>query len=235
VPVLLLCYGEPTAKDLLRRTIEARYGASPPVFDSLRIEFKGKARVKVGPIMAWVPLNVTARFSFPLQMRWDFVAKPLKLPVQRGIEALDNDCYRSMRRGKAPQLIEDAALVVSARRRLWAIASTLLTPISDMHIKLSTLGEHSFEALNTQLDDAAQLYLREDYTLDYVQVRCHNPDTGSVQDFKLQMSTEQTLIGELMLPGKISVSWDGEPSFEIEPIEVEMNPKLPDLLFQLED
>lgn len=235
MPVLLLCYGEPTAKDLLRQSIEARYGASPPVFESLRIEFNGKARVKIGPIMAWVPLSVTAHFSFPTQMRWDFVAKPLKLPVRRGIESLDQEHYRSTRGVKTPQVIEDPVLVGSARRRLWAIASTLLTPISDMHIKLSTTGERSFEALNTKLNDAAELHLRDDHTLDYVQVRCHNPDTDQVQDFILQMSEAQTRVGELMLPEKISVCWDNEPSFEIEPIEVEMNPKLPDKLFKLED
>lgn len=231
--VLLLCYGDPAAKDLLRKAIEARYAINPPVVDALKINFKGKTQVKLGPVKSWVPLDVTAHFKFPTQMRWDFVAKPLGLPVRRGIESLSNDVYRSNRNGSTPEIIDDPVMIISARRRLWSIAASLLTPISDIHIKLTAIGDHSFEALNTKLNDAVTVHLRENHTLEQVEARCYNPDTDETQTFSLHISEEQEPIGDFMLPKTISVYWDDTLSFEIEAKDTVSNPNLTEGLFDL--
>lgn len=233
MPVLLLSYGDPQAKDMLRRAIEARYGLRPPVLDSLKLTFKGRTRVKVGPVKTWVPVEIEAFFQFPTAMRWDFNVKPLGLSVQKGIEAFDGKNYRSVRGGKSPVVIDDEAQINAMQRRLWATASILLTPLSNQFVKLEFKGNNCITAINTQLDDPADLYLRANNTLDYVQVSSIDPD-GKSRNFILRLSEEQKTLNELILPKQINALWDDEPYFEIEPIEAESNPEIPSTTFTLE-
>lgn len=234
MPVLLLAHGEPQAKDMLRKAIEARYGVRPPALDSLKLEFKGRARAKVGPINTWVPVEATAYFRFPNAMRWDFNVKPMGLSVQRGIEAFDGTNYRSARGGKSPSIVTDAEQVSGLRRRLWATASILLTPLGDHFVKLGVSGDNSFTATNTQLHDAATIVLRPNQTIDQVQVNCADPD-GKASTYILRLSDDQKAINDLILPTKISAFWGSEPHFELEPIAVEANPTIPDSTFTLQD
>lgn len=232
--ILLLAQGDSDAKDLLRAAIEARYGPSPPVIETLRVDFKGRARVKLGPIKTWVPVDMTTHFRFPDAMRLDFTVKPLGLSIQRGIEAYDGTTYRSVRGGNSPTVISEDNASHSIRRRLWAIAAVLLTPIGEMFVKLSAMGNSEIEALNTKLDDAVRLHLRDDNGLEYVYVACLNPDTGKEQVFKLQLTQEQTPIDNLMLPKKVSAFWDDDVYFEVEPLRAENNPPIADGVFTLE-
>jgi len=233
MPVLLLSYGDPQAKDMLRRAIEARYGLRPPVLDSLKLQFKGRARTKVGPIKTWVPVDVEAHFQFPKAMRWDFNVKPMGLSVQKGIESFDGTTYRTARGGKAPIEIADEKQVNAMQRRLWATASILLTPLSNPFVKLEFKKDDCFTAINTKIDDPADLYLRPDNTLDHVQVESIDPD-GKERTFSLRLSTEQTTLNELILPKKINAFWDDEPYFEIEPVSAESNPDIDETIFTLE-
>ncbi len=235
MPVLLLAQGDNNAKDLLRNAIEARYSLRPPALDSLKINFNGRTRVKVGPVNTWVPLELTAYFAFPIAMRWDFVAKPMRLPVQRGVEAYDGEFYRSVRGNKEPRIIQDEAQVQSIRQRLWAIAATLLTPLSDLFVRLDSTGDNSLRAINTRLDDAAEIFTREDHTIEQVKVHCLNPDKGEMSDFIIRLSEEQKHIDELIIPAKFSMYWNDDLAFEIEPQAVESNPAIPDEIFRIED
>lgn len=235
MPVLLLAQGDTTAKDLLRKAIEARYGVRPPALDSLKIEFKGRTKVKVGPVQTWVPLDSSAYFNFPTSMRWDFVAKPLKLPVQRGVEAFDGFSYRSVRGNKAPTIIEDERQVSSARQRLWAIASLLLTPLSDLFVRLEATGDNSLRAVNTKLNDSAEIFLRPNHTIEMIRTHCLNPDTGTMQDHIIHPSEEQKELNELILPARIVMAWDESEVFEVEPVSVEVNPSIPEVVFRVED
>jgi hypothetical protein len=235
MPVLLLAQGDATAKDLLRNAIEARYGLRPPAIDRLKIDFNGKARVKVGPVQTWVPLEVTAYFDFPTAMRWDFVAKPMGLPVQRGVEAYDGEVFRMLRGSKNPTVIDDEAQTHTLRRRLWAVASILLTPLSDMFVKLQTTGEHSLEAINTKLDDSAEIFLRDNHTIASVKVHCLNPDAGEKQDYTITVSEEQTQLDNLLLPTRLEMAWNGQPNSKLEPQAVESNPTFDDAVFRIED
>ena len=235
MPVLLLAQGDPQAKDILRKAIEARYGARPPALDSLQIDFKGKAHTKIGPITAKVPVDVTAYFKFPTAMRWDFTVKPLKLPVQRGVEAYNGEIYRTVRGGKQATVITDEQQIDSMRCRLWAVAAILLTPLSDMVVKLTTTGDYSLKATNTKLNDDAEIFLREDYSLDHVLVNCLNPDTNQQQNYLLRPAEELVNVDDLLLPNKISVFWDDEVSFEVKPSAVQSNPEIPDSVFELKE
>lgn len=233
MPVLLLAHGDPQAKDMLRKAIEGRYGARPPALDSLRIDFKGRARAKIGPVMTWVPVDATAYFRFPTAMRWDFNVKPLGLSVQKGSEAYDSQVYRTVRGGKTPTEISDPEQIRSMRRRLWAIAAVLLTPLGDHFVKLTMHGENSFIATNTQIDDSVTIFVRPDHTLHYVEVECLDPD-GKPRTLVTRLTEETLSLNELILPRKISTFWDNDPDFEIEPVSAEANPQIADQVFALE-
>jgi outer membrane lipoprotein-sorting protein len=235
MPILLLAQGDQTAKDLLRQAIKARYGLRPLALDSLKIDFKGRAKVKVGPVSAWVPVDTTAYFHFPTAMRWDFTAKPLKLPVQRGVEAYDGNTYRSVRGGKIPATIDDSIQVSAMRKRLWAVASVMLTPLSDLFVKLETTGEFSLRATNTHLDDFADIFLRDDYTVEHVRVHCFNADTEAFEDFIIRVDEEQTTINELLIPAKMTMLWNDRETFELTPAQIEVNPTISPEVFRIED
>jgi hypothetical protein len=235
MPVLLLCQGDENAKNMLRRAIEARYGINPPALESLHLTFKGSISYKIGPVSTRVPLTVQARFRFPTYLRWDFVVKPMKLPVQRGIEAFDGQVYRSTRgNNQTPDEVVDPAVVASVRSRLWAMASILLTPLSDHYIKITNCGDNCLQAENTKLNDAVKLYVNEDGTINYAEIHCLNPDTEKYQTMTLRLEDGQAPVDNLMLPKKISAYWDDDFAYEMKPEAARMNPTIDTELFTLE-
>ena len=233
--ILLLAQGDPEAKQMLRTAIEVRYGPSPPVLESLRMTFTGRARAKVGPVKTWVPVDVNTWFQFPNRFRVDFTVRPLGLPIHRAVNAFDSSTYREMRSGDKPVVVDDEAQVHSVRRRLWAIAALLLTPLGEHFVNLTAEGDTCFKATNTELDDAVTVYLSEDKAVDHIEVECLNPDTGTEQLHRLCLSEERVAINDLILPQTISAFWDDEPFYEITPSEAISNPELEDSPFTLED
>lgn len=235
MPVLLLAQGDPHAKDMLRKVIQARYGLRPPVLESLKIEFKGRVRAKLGPVSTWVPVEATARFIFPSAMRWDFIVRAVGVQIGSGVEAFDGTTYRTARGNKAATVIEDGETISSMQRRLWAIAAVFLTPLGEHFVKLEATGDYELEACNTQINGAVKLHLRGDNSLDHVEAMCLNPDTERHQKFSLRLSDEQASINEMILPTKISAFWDDDPYFEVEPILAEANLSLAEPIFTLEN
>lgn len=233
MPVLLLAQGDPQAKDLLRRAIEARYANSPPAIDHLRMDMNGRVRAKVGPLMTWVPLHIRASFQFPNAVRWDFSVRPVGVPVQRGTEAYDGSVYRQAR-GRRAEMIENVDVIHSLRHRLWAMAAVLLTPLGEHFVKLEASGDFDLDATNTTLGDTVRLRLREDYTLDQVQVNCLNPESGRRQMFTLMLSAELKPVDDIMLPRKIQAFWDDQPYYEVEPTHIENRTGIADEVFSLE-
>lgn len=233
MPVLLLCRGEPEAKNRLRQAIEARYGQNPPAIEQISIGFKGRTRVKLGPVTSWVPVDAQATFAFPTHLRWDFAVKPLKLPVQKGIEAYDGTTYRSQRAiGNNNESIQ-TDLIAAARGRLWQMAAILLTPMSDYYIEIKRCGADCLEAVNTKLNDSVQIYLRKDHKIDYTVVRCLNPDSGRDQNLYLRLSQSQAPVNGMILPEQVSAFWDNEPFFELSPTKVNTHPDLREDFFTL--
>ncbi len=234
MPVLLLAQGDPQAKDMLRRAIEARYALSPPAIDSLILDFNGKVRTKVGPLTTWIPLHIRASFRFPTALRWDFTARPVGVPVRRGVEAYDGTTYRQARGRRTAVIIEDVDQISSLRHQLWAMAAVLLTPLGDHFVKLETTGENSLTATNTKLGDAVHLQLRTDQTLEQVSATCRNPDNGQTQTFSLRLSAELSPVNDIMLPRKIEAFWDNQPYYQAQPIRIENRTTIPDEVFTLE-
>lgn len=230
MPVLLLAQGDPQSKNMLRKAIEGRYGLRPPAIESLRLEFKGRVRAKLGPLSTWVPVEVTARFHFPRSLRWDFSVKAVGVQIGSGAESFDGVNYHNSRGGVS----EDADTVSSMQRRLWAIAAVLLTPLGEQFVKLQALGENLLQAVNTQFNVAVDLHLRDDQSLEYVKTTCLNPDTEREQAFVLRLSEELISINDMILPCKISAFWDADPYFEVEPVLIEANPAISPAVFMLE-
>ncbi len=235
MPVLLLAQGDPRAKDMLRKAIQARYGLRPPALESLAIAFKGRARARLGPISTWVPVEAQGRFCFPSAMRWDFIAKAVGVQLNSGTEAYDGEVYRTRRGGKEPQIIDEAEAVRSMQDRLWAIAALFLTPLGEQFVKLEASGENSFIAHHTRIQGAVKLTLRDNMALSKVEVTCRNPDSNKSQNFIMQLADDLRSLGDLTLPAKISTFWDADPYFELEPESVEANPVIDEPVFKLMD
>lgn len=234
MPVLLLAQGDQEARNLLRQAIEARYGVSPPAIDNLKMTLSGRARTKVGPMTTWVPVHSITRFRFPTAIRWDFNVRPIGVSLQRGIEAFDGTTYRQLRGRSAAEIIDDDDQVASLQQRLWAIAAVLLTPLGEHYVKLEADGDQGFKATNAQLHHTVNVHLRPDSTVDQVYVNCLNPSTNTHQTFRLQLSTEQAPVNEIMLPTVIQAYWDDQPYFEVKPTEIENLPAIDDAVFTLE-
>lgn len=233
MPVLLLAQGDNQAKDLLRRSIETRYGFAPPAIDNLEIDFKGRARAKMGPITTWVPVEITAHFRFPNAARWDFAVNPAGLTLQRGVEAFDGNTYRHIRSSSAARISDNADLIYSLQQRLWAMAAVLLTPLGEHFVHLKYVSDTEYEATNTLLNNTVNLYLRPDYSLEKVCVSCLNPDTNRQQQFILHLSETQQPVDDIMMPTKISAFWDRDAYFEAEPIRVSNSMVIADEVFTL--
>jgi len=234
VPILLLAQGDDEAKHLLKQAIEARYGIRPPALESLRVDFKGRTRAKVGPVTTWIPVEVRAYFQFPTSLRWDFSVKKIGIQLQSGVEAYDGNIYHRVRGNNRAETVTDAEQIDSMQKRLWAMAALLLTPLSENYIKLKIEDTYQFKAENTQLHNAVHVHLRPDYTLAHVKVTCLNPDSGREQLFDLRLDEEQVLIHDLMLPKKIKVFWDDDIALELKPVAAETNPQFPRSTFTLE-
>lgn len=233
MPVLLLAQGDPQAKDLLRKAIQARYGLRPPALESLHINFKGRARAKLGPVKTWVPVEAIGRFCFPDKMRWDFAVKAVGVQLNSGTESFDGTTYHNSRKLKSADSSEDQSQIESMQHRLWAIAAVMLTPLGEMFVKLQAKAADELEASNTKFNGAVNLHLRPDQTLNYVDTHCLNPDTGKQETFMLRLSDELSSFGDLILPSKISAFWNDEPYFEVEPMDAAANPSIADDVFGL--
>jgi hypothetical protein len=114
------------------------------------------------------------------------------------------------------------------------MSAMLLTPLVEPSIELRMLGSRRFEAANNQIDCAAVLQLHEDFTVDTITTTCLNPDSGTMQEFKLRMVNGQQPIGDLMLPHSVAVLWDDEPIWDLTTTAAEINPSFSDKLFTLE-
>lgn len=233
MPVLLLAQGDTIARDALRKCIEARYGTRPPALDTLRMDFEGRTYAKRGVTGAWVPIRMVACFNFPTAMRCDFSMIPPKRPAQHGIEAFDGTYYCCVRNDRPPEIVFDTDSVMSIRRRMWAIASIMLTPLSDITVTLTTTGSHSFRAYNTQLRDSVEVFTRHDHTIERVEVACLNPDTGRVQNHVIRVSKDLVCIDGLLMPSRILMAWDDLPILELEPVGVTVNLHLSESFFTL--
>jgi len=234
MPVLLLARGDPDSRTLLRRAIEARYGLGPPAIETLKLQLKGRTRTKIGPLATWVPFEGTAYFKFPFSIRWNFTMRPAGVALSSGEEAFDGAVCRKRHNRDPITIVSDAEQVASALARVWTTSAILLMPLTEHYVELHRTNALNLDATNTDYKVTTRLSLNEDHTLDSTATECLNPSTGKRQNFSIQVSEGQEVIGDLMLPRKISLCWDSQPEFEFTPVAVEINGAFDEALFRLE-
>ena len=233
MPVLLMAQGDAAAREQLRQAIEARYGMRPPVIENMRIDFKGRARAKIGPVTTWVPVDVTAQFRLPSAMRWDFTVRPAGVPVRKGVESYDGRTLRRAVGKETPEEIQDEDIISSAQRRLWAIAALLLTPLGDHFVTLTAENGDRFAANNRQVGSEVHLLMHADKTIEQVYVACLNSESGFIQRFKLVPQEGLVAFDELLLPKRVAAFWDDDPWFEVTPVAALANAEIDDSVFTL--
>ncbi len=234
MPVLLMARGDQESRNLLRHAIELRYGLGPPVIETLRFEMKGRIRTKVGPITTWVPLEGLAYFKFPLSIRWNLNLRSVGVSISTSAEAFDGTTIYRQRNRDPLATVTDPAQVESLRIRQWVLCAVLLTPLAEHYVQLNATGEHSFEAVNTELGTTVTLALTAEGALDYVTATCLHPASGEIRTFMVNASDDQTLFGSLILPRKLEITWNDEPEMEIFPVTADINQPTADTLFTLE-
>lgn len=235
MPVLLLARGDKEGKDLLRRALETRYGVGAPALDTLKIEFKGRKRARVGPVTTWVPVEGTLAYNAPLCGRIDQTARAVGVPLVTHTDAFDGTVYRKRRGRDTIEVVTHAEQAQSVQKRLWAAAALLLAPLVEHFVELHATGDKSFSATNIDTDDTAHLYLNEDFTLAYVMTNCYNASNDEVEDFTLRLLEGQAAVDNLMLPRKVAAYWGESLEVEINPVGAEINPEFDPNLFRLED
>ncbi|MBE2269705.1 MAG: hypothetical protein IAE80_15825 [Anaerolinea sp.] len=233
MPVLLLARGDQQSRALLRVAIEARYGHSAPPIETVKIDLKGKSRVKLAFAWTWMPIDATVFVKFPSALRWDFTARPVGLPVTTISETYDGESLQRSRMLRSAEVDTDGHVLRSSEARLWTIAVMLLTPLSDPAIQVSTSGVDQLDVENTATGSRVTLSLNPDKTLQCVTTTCYNPATEREQRYTLRLTGGQALINDLMLPRQIDVLWDDELDMEMTPVSVETNFPLADDFFKL--
>ena len=235
MPVLLLARGDQESKALLRRAIEARYGLGPPALETLKLQLKGRVRTKVGPITTWIPLEITAYFKFAFAVRWDYNAHPVGIPLSSGAEAFDGETYRKRHSHDSISLLNTADEIASIRARLWAMSALLLTPLGEHFVELKAVGDRCLDATHRDMGLIARLQLKPDDMLDFVETRCLNPTTGSMQTFSVYALNGQQMVGDLILPRRMGIAWDKQPEVEFTATAAQTNPAMDESVFKLEN
>lgn len=233
MPVLLLAQGDLPAKNLLKSAIKARYGMKPPILDSVRLDFRGRASVKVGRARRFVPVDATALFRFPNAMRLDFVLRPPGRMAQRIIESTDGAHFYYTPDGKSPRMVTDSQHQHSMVRRMWMLANLMLVPMSDMHVRLTETGPRSFKATHIRYNDSVQVNLDGIHRMDHMQVHCLNPRLMRQQAYTIALTKQQLDVDGLRLPSKMRVYWGKTPAMELAPYTVEQDITIPDSIFRV--
>ena len=235
MPILLLSRGDKEGRDLLRKALEARYGMNVPSIETLKIDFAGRVRAKLGPISTWVPLETTTYFAFPGKGRWDFSIRAVGVPLKGGSNAVSGMGYRKRQRNGEVEIVTHPEHARAARLWCYTAGGMLLIPLSQQFIELKGTGERSFIAINLETKDSIEVTLYEDFTVSKVSTRCANPEMNfQEQLFTLLAEDGQIAVNEFMLPAKLTTLWDDEEENEVKPVTVEMNPTLSDSIFTLE-
>ena len=82
---------------------------------------------------------------------------------------------------------------------------------------------------------SARLHLGDDDMLEYTETTCLNPATGNIETYRVWLSDGQRLVGDLMLPRKLGISWGNQPEVELTPTEAKSNQPVDDSIFRMEN
>lgn len=228
MPVLLMTRGDAPSRDLLRRAIDARYGFQPPTLETLKVGFKGRARVIRGFYKGWAPVTVDFSVRFPFQAHAHFAGLLLMVTIAHKTIIFDGTTvYNSGQANPSAQENE------SARWQLWAFNALMLTPLNDIGVELRSVGGQSFDAVHLASGLTARVNVDDSSRVTSVTTLAHNWDIGQEQTYSVRPSIEQIGFGALILPKTLTLAWDDVPVFELTSTSGEINPTLPDQLFTL--
>jgi hypothetical protein len=229
----MLARGDQNARALLQQAIRSRYGMRPLLVESLRLDLQGRRSGLFG-----LPLRVHIQdlyFGFS-HWRRDESWQLLVLPPRKRTESFDSGAYYMGRDGKV-ETSNHPEIVRSYMRRLWAIQSLLLTPLTQEGVVLKNVAdnERAFQAsLEEAPDDGATLLLDEKGALQRVTVQRYHPGKKQVLPFYISPSNEALAFGELLLPKEIIEQWEGSSSTVYQVKNAALNPPLPLTEFTLQ-
>src|SRR5512143_3712996 len=135
---LSLSRGDPAARTLLQRAIQARYGLRPTPIESLRLAMRGQGK---GPLGLPVKTRVAVACVSNTHWRSEQTMLLLGLAIGRRIESFDGGAYYLSERGRVT-VLNDPLIVSSYRRYLWALQALLLTPLTEEGVTLKIVDEH---------------------------------------------------------------------------------------------
>jgi len=232
--VLLLSRGDAAAKDLLRRALAARYGFGAPALDTLKLTFKGRARVKVARMMTWVPLEASVYFRLPISARWEFSMRPVGLPINAAVHAFDGERYRK-KHGDRVEVLDSPALYNAMRDQVWASTLMMLSPMAEPEVEVKREGERTLTATRLDSGTSVKLFLNDDYTLEHLEFPTVDPETAESKLYRLNFNRQQIEVDGIAMPSMITMLWNDEPQYELIPLAAEINATLSDAKFQIAD
>jgi hypothetical protein len=232
--ILILAQGDPIGLDLFKKLVDARYGMSPPAMDALRVTFEGRSQARLGPLPLWARVKATATYQFPFQMKWEFKIKMLRIFNTSFATSFDGEAVYEKQRLEIKRT-SDEVEVDSARRRVWAETVFFISPlIADHQVRLEGVSSSSFRALAPGWPEiATEVHLREDHTVDHVDIERIDPVDNQRKIQRLRPVGELINIDGLILPQKLQRCWYDDMFMELVPVSVEMNPRLTDDEFVL--
>jgi hypothetical protein len=235
---LTLAQGDSVGKGLLKKLLSARYGASPPALDTLRIHYEGKSRARLGPIPLWANVKATSTYRFPDRMKWEFHVKVLRVFNSSYSTAFDGTTVYEYERGQYTHTT-DPDIIRSAQLRVWSETVFFISPLmADERVRVEKIEDdpHSFRAYAPDSDDVlVTVHLREgDGQLDEIELKRYNSVDRQTQLQRLRARGELTRVDGLIMPQTLERYWEDELQMALTPVQVELNPALTEADFRLE-
>ncbi len=221
---LSLSRGDPAARALLQRAIQARYGLRPTPVESLRLALLGQVKGLFG-----LPLRtrVTTTCVANTQWRWEQMTFLLGLAIGRRVESFDGGAYYVSERGRVAAL-NDPLIVTSFRRYLWALQALLLTPLTEEGVTLKAVDERTLQAMpDTNPDDIASIHLNTDDTLDMVVIPRYRLADQQTLPFMVKPTGGLQNLRDFVIPRKIVHRWENGAPLTFTVSDAEPNVKIP--------
>lgn len=224
---LTLTQGDPIGLDLLKRLVEARYGASPPAMRALRVTYEGRTEAKFGPFTVPAKVEAVATYEFPDKMKWQFRVRLLYIFTSNFTTSFDGTTVYEFERAKA-QRETDPELVESARQRMWAESCYFISPLLVEHgAKVTGVDQRTFQASAPGYPEVmVTVHLKDDDSLASIDVERLDPHDRQRKLQRIVPEGELTSIDGVILPATMGRYWGDHRFMALSPVKVELNPEL---------
>ncbi len=221
---LSLSRGDPAARELLERSIRARYALRPLPIDSVRLEM---ARQDKGPLGSPVRIQVINSSITGSHWRWDQSRKLFGLFGNKHSFAFDGGAYYDRSGGTVKQSSQPEVLE-GLRRRLWAESAALLTPLTAPDVVLKSIDQCTFQATPEAGSSLwVTIRLNPDDTVASVEARCYHPAHHREMQFVIRPGDGLQTLNGFTVPKQVTFQWDDEPAETFTIVAAVANPKIP--------